>query len=137
VGDVFDVVLGQVGLRTKMVGGSSDRPVFREQGNPGGGALQGKLARGFRYRRGAYVFQEGEQLGQVLKEQRQVEIRAEVHSGSGGGMLADGIREMGIEAFLELREVLVEGHDLGGEGMNSGKMLGATNTRVVVGPAGF
>ncbi len=39
---------------------------------------------------------------------------------------------MAEQALLKLREVLVEGHDLGGKGMDCAEVLGAANACVVV-----
>lgn len=99
--------------------------------------MHGELARGFGDWGGADGLEEGEKVGEVLEELRQVEIRTEVRGGSRYGMLSRGGREMGVEPFLELRQVLVKVHYFGSERMYASKVLRTTNARIVIGPADF
>lgn len=64
-------------------------------------------------------------------------MRTEMGGRCWRGVLARRVCEARVKTFLKLREVLVEGHDLGGERMGCAEMLRAPNTCVVIGAGGF
>ncbi len=77
-GGILRVAGGLGSLRAHMCDAAGIRPIFGEERDPRGGTLQRELARGFGDGRRAYGLKQGEQLGEILQEQSEIEVRAKV-----------------------------------------------------------
>src|SRR5450432_2201752 len=114
----------------QVVGTSGGGPIFGEERDPRTRALEEKLPGRFDDWRSADALEQREKRWELLQQRIQIEIRTEVRGRCWDGMLNSGLRQLSVKGFLEQRDLFVELHYFGGEGVNRTQVLRPTNALV-------